>query len=139
MEALKMYPYHLMNPQMSPSFNPNIPSNLNPGIHSQFGMPLNMGNSYLNYTGNPAMNPYNQFKSIPRPGPPANIPFGMNPYSAPSNPSSLYPPQYLTHYPNMMMGGYGQTPPLSYSHLMGMEKSDMPSKIPEFPTLMPTS
>ena len=135
MEAIKMYPYQLMNPQINPSFNPNLAANLNPGLHSQFGMQMQMGNPYMNYSGNPSMAPYGQFKNMTRPVPPPNIPFGMNPYPTPSNISSIYPPQYLSPYPNAMMGGYGQTPPHSYAHMMGLEKLDLSSKVPEYPNL----
>lgn len=125
-----MYPYQLMNPQINPSYNPSIAANLAPGLHSQFGMPMHMGNPYMNYPGNPSIGPYGQFKNIPRTVPPASIPFGMNPFPTPTNISSLYPPQYVNPYQNPMMGGYGLTPPHSYAHMMGLEKNDLSSKIP---------
>lgn len=116
-----MYPYQLMNPQINPSFNPNLAANLNPGIHPQFGMPMQMGNPYINYPGNPSMGTYGQLKNMTRPVPPSNIPFGMSPYPNPSNISTIYPPQYLNPYQNAMIGGYGQTTPHhSYAHMMGL-------------------
>lgn len=139
MEAIKSYPYQLMNPQVNPSLNPNLSGSLPPGMHSQFGMPMQMGNPYLNYQINPSMNlPYGQYKNPPpRSLPSNNIPFGMNPFSNQPNISSLYPPQYspyLGQYPGSMVGGYSQTPPHPYSHMMGLEKNELSSKVPEYST-----
>lgn len=137
METLKMYNYQFMNPQMNPSFNPNIPSNIGPGLNPQFGMPMHMGNPYLNYPGNPAINPYGQFKNMPHPVAPGNMPYGMNPFTGPTNISPVYPPQYLNHYPNQMMSGYSQPPPPhSYAHMIGLEKNDITPKINEYPNFV---
>lgn len=134
-----MYPYQLMNPQMNPSYNPNIPASVVPGMHSQYSMPMHIGNPYINYQSSPSMGPYGQFKSMPRHVPPVGIPFGVNPFSTPPNFSSLYPPQYLNPYQNPMMGGFGPTPPHSYAHMMGLEKNDISSKNSEFSNFAPNS
>lgn len=131
MEAIKSYPYQLMNSQVGSSMNPGLSGgSMTPGMHSQFGVPMQMGNPYINYPMSPSMNvPYGQFKNPPPPPsrslPPTSIPYSINPYSSPPNMSSMYPPQYsqyLGQYPSSsLVGGYGQTPPPhSYSHMMGM-------------------
>lgn len=90
---------------------------------------MHMGNPYIGYPGNPAINlPYGQYKAPPRTMPPNTVPFGMNPFSGHNGVSSVYPHQYLGPYPSSMMGGYGQTPPHSFSHMTGLEKTDLNSK-----------
>lgn len=130
LDALKMYPYNFMNHQLNPSFTPAVNSNLTQGINSQFGIPMHVLNPYIGYPGAPSMSmPYGQMKNTPRTMPPVNIPFGMNPYSNSSGIASLYSNPYVGSYPQGMMGGYGQPPPPSFSHMMGLEKSDFNPKV----------
>jgi hypothetical protein len=126
-----MYPYYFMNPQMGSSVNSSVnpsinPTTINPSMSSQYGIPMGITNSYMNYSANPSMgmNPYNsQLKNTHRNLPASGIPFGMSPYSTSPGANSIYPPQYVSSYPTGMMGGYGQNPPPSFSHMMGLDKN----------------
>lgn len=108
-----------MNPQLNPSYNPSINPNMASSINSQFGMNLPTINPYISYPGVPSMNlPFGQLKNVSRNVSPMNIPY--NPYTNPHGVSSLYSHPYLGSYPQGMIGGYIQTPPPSFSHMMGL-------------------
>lgn len=119
-DLLKMYPYNLMNAQINSSFAPNINPNLNPSINSQFG--FHAINPYLSYpTGTNTMNlPYGQMKGLNRNFSPIGIPFGINPYSNSTGIPSFYQHPYLNQYHQGMMGGYNQSSPPSFTHMMGL-------------------
>lgn len=130
-DAAKMYPYYFMNPQVgstiSPSLNPNITSStLNPAVSSQFGMSMSMHmhNPYMGYPGTASIpvSAYGQIKNATRTLPESGIPYAMSPYSPTGN-GPIYHPQYMGSYPSALLPGYGQSPPLSFSHAMGLDKS----------------
>ena len=136
LDAAKMYPYYCMNPQlgssMNPSVNPNVnPNSINPSLSSQYGIPMQMPNSYMGYPGGPSMSVsnYGQLKNPPPPRSMSSpgMPFGMNPgmncYSIPRT-GSMYPPQYMGPYGQNLVGGYGQTPSPSFSQMMGLDKPE---------------
>ncbi len=134
-DAAKMYPYYFMNPQVGPSVNssvnPGVTSSINSTMPSQYGMPMPIPNPYMAYPGTHSMQmpSYGPLKTppprnIPTTGmPTTGMPFGMNPYSPSTGTTSMYPPQYMNPYTTGLMGGYGQTPPHSFSHMMGLDKS----------------
>lgn len=121
-DLLKIYPYNLMNAQINSSFAPNINSNFNPSINPQYGLPLHAINPYLGYpAGTHTMNlPYGQMKGLNRNFSSMGIPIGVNPYSNSTGVPSFYQQPYLTQYPQGMMGGFNQSPPPSFTHMMGL-------------------
>ncbi len=141
-----MYPYYFMNPQysssMNPSVNPNMnPNSLNPPLPSQYGgMPMSLHNPYMAYSGNPSMSvpPYGQSKNPQRNLPTSGLPYGMSSYSSPGT-GSMYPPQYMGQYQSNMMGNYGQNAPPSFSHVMGLDKTELGSKNPEISGFIPNN
>lgn len=138
-DAAKMYYY--MNPQYGSSINPSIGSNppsMNHSLPSQYGMPI--PNGYMGYPGTSpmSMQSFNQMKNSPRNIPATNMSFGMSPYGSSTMPSTFYQPQYMNPYSGNAMGAYGQTPP-SYSHMIGLDKTELNMKGPEVSGFVPNN
>jgi hypothetical protein len=110
LESTRSSPYSFMGSHINQSMNP------------QMNIPMSMHNPYMYYPGSL---PYNQMRSMPKTIS-NTMPYSQfsssNNYSTIS-PNMYIPSQFMGNYPpNMMSGGYGQTPPSYASQYLPYEK-----------------